>query len=110
MASNKKPSIYSDRSSIGSADELDEYGVWVKSGPQILPASSGDLSPAFNDSELPSDDFAETDDSLTFDDAVIDVKNEGLSGFDDIDFPDDDIDIDSSDKNADADLGEYSFK
>ena len=29
MVTEKKPSIYSDRSTIGSADELDEYGVWV---------------------------------------------------------------------------------
>ncbi|MDR1575817.1 MAG: hypothetical protein LBS37_07415 [Treponema sp.] len=37
MVTEKKPSIYSDRSTIGSTDELDEYGVWVKSGPQDLP-------------------------------------------------------------------------
>jgi len=37
MASNKKPSIYSDRGNIGSAKELDEYGVWVKSEPQFFP-------------------------------------------------------------------------
>ena len=36
MASNKKPSIYSDRGSIGSSEELDEYGVWIKSEPQVL--------------------------------------------------------------------------
>ena len=42
MASNKKPSIYSDRSSIGSADELDEYGVWVKSEPKILSSDIDD--------------------------------------------------------------------
>ncbi|MDR2477752.1 MAG: hypothetical protein LBD48_00410 [Treponema sp.] len=39
MASEKKPSIYSDRSSIGSAEELDQYGVWVKSEPRDLTAS-----------------------------------------------------------------------
>jgi hypothetical protein len=37
MANEKKPSIYSDRSTIGSSDELDEYGVWVKSESQDLP-------------------------------------------------------------------------
>jgi hypothetical protein len=36
MASNKNPSIYYDRSTIGSSEELDEYGVWVKSEPQDL--------------------------------------------------------------------------
>ena len=40
MASEKKPSIYDDRGTIGSADELDEYGVWVKSEPQDLSAVS----------------------------------------------------------------------
>jgi hypothetical protein len=33
---NKKPSIYFDRGTIGSSDELDEYGVWVKSEPKEL--------------------------------------------------------------------------
>ncbi|MCL1958746.1 MAG: hypothetical protein FWF68_04015, partial [Spirochaetes bacterium] len=36
MASNKKPSIYSDRSNVGSVEELDEYGVWIKGEPQIV--------------------------------------------------------------------------
>ncbi|GHV54701.1 hypothetical protein AGMMS49579_15820 [Spirochaetia bacterium] len=36
MASEKKPSIYYDRSAIGSSGELDEYGVWVKGEPQDL--------------------------------------------------------------------------
>jgi hypothetical protein len=40
MASEKKPSIYSDRGTIGSSDELDEYGVWVKSEPQDLSSAS----------------------------------------------------------------------
>jgi len=34
MAKDKKPSIFADRGTIGSSDELDEYGVWVKSEPQ----------------------------------------------------------------------------
>ena len=40
MAKEKKPSIYVDRGTIGSSDELDEYGVWVKSEPQDLSAKS----------------------------------------------------------------------
>jgi len=110
MASNKKPSIYSDRSSIGSADDLDEYGVWVKSGPQILSGSDDDLSSDFNAVDLPADDFAETGDPFSFDDAVLDVKAEGGAGFDDIDFPDDGIEIDAAESGTDLDLGEYSFK
>jgi hypothetical protein len=36
MESGKKPSIFSDRSTIGSVSELDEYGVWVKSEPEDI--------------------------------------------------------------------------
>jgi hypothetical protein len=36
MIYDKKPSVYSDRGTIGSAEELDAYGVWVKSEPQDL--------------------------------------------------------------------------
>ncbi|MDR2445398.1 MAG: hypothetical protein LBD44_05635 [Spirochaetaceae bacterium] len=36
MKSGKKASIFSDRSAIGSAEELDEYGVWVKSEPEDI--------------------------------------------------------------------------
>jgi hypothetical protein len=32
----KDPSIYNDRSAIGTPEELDEYGVWVKSEPEDL--------------------------------------------------------------------------
>jgi hypothetical protein len=42
MESEKKPSIYSDRGSIGSSDELDEYGVWVKSEPQDLSSENNE--------------------------------------------------------------------
>jgi hypothetical protein len=42
MASEKKPSIYYDRGTIGSSDELDEYGVWVKSEPQDLSSANSE--------------------------------------------------------------------
>jgi hypothetical protein len=52
MVKGKSPSdringidgIYDDRSAPGSPDELDEYGVWVKSGPQDFEEISGDES------------------------------------------------------------------
>lgn len=92
MASDKKPSIYSDRGNIGSAQELDEYGVWVKSEPQVLSAGDSEVRrPAAHD-----------DDSLNFDDAVMDLNKTGGSDFSDIDFPDDNIDIDSIDAPATA--------
>ena len=40
MAKEIKPSIYSDRGTIGSSSELDEYGVWVKSEPQVLSSAN----------------------------------------------------------------------
>jgi hypothetical protein len=84
MANSKKPSIYQDRGTIGSTKELDEYGVWVKSEPQVLtieeaegktgdfsldslddlPDLAGDYTPADGsgpddaDFSLPEDDFS----------------------------------------------------
>jgi len=54
MAGKTDPSIYDDRSTIGSSDELDEYGVWVKSEPQDLSSSLPEIE------ELP--DIAGLDD------------------------------------------------
>jgi hypothetical protein len=103
MASNKKPSIYSDRGGIGSANELDEYGVWVKSEPQVLSADGADKSGDLDDSVLSPAEFTSdelsADDALSFDDAVLDVKGasqEGSSAFSDMEFPDDNIEIETS--------------
>ncbi len=55
MATEKDPSIFHDRGTVGNADELDEYGVWVKSEPQELGADDavgGDfIEPALPDIE-----------------------------------------------------------
>jgi hypothetical protein len=45
MAVRKNPSIYDDRGTIGSSDELDEYGVWVK----VAPREHGDAEEEFPD-------------------------------------------------------------
>ena len=42
MAKEKEPTIYVDRGTIGSPDELDEYGVWVKSEPQDLSSAGAE--------------------------------------------------------------------
>ncbi|MDR2717758.1 MAG: hypothetical protein LBB89_06830 [Treponema sp.] len=68
----KKPSKNSDRGTIGSAEELDAYGVWVKSEPQDLTASMAeavnfdteavpyaDFDMEFDDTEESSFDFAD---------------------------------------------------
>jgi pilus assembly protein FimV len=70
MAKDKKPSIFADRGTIGSSDELDEYGVWVKSEPQ-------DLSQAFPEADGFSTEMPESDDI----DAVI-PNFEDLPDFD----------------------------
>ncbi|MDR2618764.1 MAG: hypothetical protein LBC62_07830 [Treponema sp.] len=81
MAADKKPSIYYDRGTIGSSDELDEYGVWVKSEPQDLtppgaesgeePEISGELSeapPDLPDLDIPvTEDFSDIGDLPDFD-------------------------------------------
>ncbi|MDR2314294.1 MAG: hypothetical protein LBE02_07140 [Spirochaetaceae bacterium] len=56
MAGKNDPSIYDDRTTIGSSDELDEYGVWVKSEPQDLSSSLPDIE------ELPDIDTGFADD------------------------------------------------
>jgi hypothetical protein len=59
----KKPSKYSDRGTIGSAEELDAYGVWVKSEPQDLTASMAETV-NFDAEAVPYADFdMEFDDS-----------------------------------------------
>ncbi|MDR1177526.1 MAG: hypothetical protein LBK64_01725 [Spirochaetaceae bacterium] len=66
MANEKKPSIYYDRGTIGSQDELDEYGVWVKSEPQDLTAGS---AAAGSDFDLPDIEELPDMESLAPDDA-----------------------------------------
>ena len=45
MAYDRKPSIHTSRSTIGSAEELDAYGVWVKSEPQDFSAAFAGAGP-----------------------------------------------------------------
>jgi hypothetical protein len=44
MANANKPSVFNDRRSIGSEEELDEYGVWVKSESEEFAVSGQDGS------------------------------------------------------------------
>ncbi|MDR3174047.1 MAG: hypothetical protein LBU19_07345, partial [Treponema sp.] len=90
MASEKKPSIYQDRGTIGSAKELDEYGVWVKSEPQDLvnddKDTAGDFSLAGLD-DLP--DFPTDFDASPTPDADSDFS-----------IPEDDFSLDSGGESA----------
>ncbi|MDR0689780.1 MAG: hypothetical protein LBG08_05900, partial [Spirochaetaceae bacterium] len=74
MANEKKPSIYSDRGTIGSADELDEYGVWVKSEPQ-------DLSSVNTESQNSEEILPDPDDLPDFGEITL-PDMEDLSDFD----------------------------
>jgi hypothetical protein len=90
MASEKKPSIYQDRGTIGSTKELDEYGVWVKSEPQDLVNDEKDGA---------GDDFSlhGLDDLPDFD-----ASSAQDSGSADLDFsiPEDDFNLDGGDESA----------
>ena len=75
MASDKKPSMYSgypDHGKVGSAEELEAYGVWVKSEPQDFTASLAEAA-NFNADALPY----EADFDTGFDDMGM-----GTAGFD----------------------------
>ncbi|MDR2742636.1 MAG: hypothetical protein LBB98_10865 [Treponema sp.] len=61
MISEKKPSIYYDRGTIGSSEELDEYGVWVKSEPQDLSSANTDT---WQTMEVEEDFSPEPDDDV----------------------------------------------
>jgi hypothetical protein len=71
MATLKNPSIYDDRSTIGSADELDEYGVWVKVEPEELSDTDADNFPDFEADFAPELSLDKTiEDDAAFEDFV----------------------------------------
>ncbi|MDR0878491.1 MAG: hypothetical protein LBN21_10595 [Treponema sp.] len=125
MASEKKPSIYSDRSTIGSTDELDEYGVWVKSEPQDLSSAAAegqdsvessmpddiddlpDFDAGFGDEPLEIPDFDLPAESAGTDDAepVADITDDDITAIDDsIGILDD---ITASDDSADGEVLDF---
>ncbi|MDR3167718.1 MAG: hypothetical protein LBT93_07225, partial [Treponema sp.] len=118
MASEKKPSIYYDRSTIGSSDELDEYGVWVKSEPQELFLENEDPSlpgmGGISDIDI-GESFMDTagDDSFSEDNPleVSPIENtKEDSGFtEDMDFPDFAADSFEEDAFTEARIGETNF-
>ncbi|MCL1815493.1 MAG: hypothetical protein FWG27_06725 [Treponema sp.] len=93
MAGKSDPSIYDDRTTIGSSDELDEYGVWVKSEPQDLSDSLPDLSDSLPDmEELPDIDsvLADNADLPDFDSSLgsegMDIPADDSFGSADVEF------------------------
>ena len=130
MAKEKKPSIYADRGTIGSARELDEYGVWVKSEPQdiaeipsVLPLeetvntdaefelsemnlSEIDNLPGFGDSEAePEEDYPEIP-SMDDEDNNLPAEDDDFSvDFDDFEQPLEDTEEQAADLSSPEDLG-----
>jgi hypothetical protein len=113
MASDKKPSIYYNRGTIGSSDELDEYGVWVKGEPQDLTSlgaasqNTGNVQPenadevsavteAFDEADLAEADF----DEVSGDDSDL----SGMADLPDLELPAmEDL---SADADGEAETGE----
>jgi hypothetical protein len=85
MATKKNPSIYDDRSTIGSSDELDEYGVWVKLEPQDLGEDPDQDDLSFPDLENFSDFSVDetTSGDVSFED-LNDSTGVDVPGFDDL--------------------------
>jgi hypothetical protein len=90
MASEKKPSIYYDRGTIGSSAELDEYGVWVKSEPQDLSfagAENQESDLSFeDDADLSDADFSGAADIAELPDLDLPAEDSFDAGFGDMDF------------------------
>ncbi|AEF80305.1 hypothetical protein [Leadbettera azotonutricia] len=97
MANDKKPSIYYDRGTIGSSDELDEYGVWVKSEPQDLSSSGADSQEALDETDVGSTDIFD-EISADFTDITPDMPEAEETA------DEESIDIEDSDGLADLDL------
>ena len=89
MINDKKPSIYDDRGAIGSSDELDKYGVWVKSEPQDLSITGIET---VDTSEMSANQFEEMSDLS--DDISDDLSDE---------FSDDDFSIPDMEELPDFD-------
>jgi hypothetical protein len=99
MATVKNPSIYDDRGTIGSADELDEYGVWVKVEPEELPDAGMDTFPDFEADfgpEVSLDEAIDSDAAAAFEDFAL-SGGEDKDSFDDVEALRQDLGVPSPD-------------
>ena len=123
MAFDKKNSSYSDSGKVRSAEELETYGVWVKSEPQDV-ASEMANAVDFGEDAVPFEaGFNMGFGGMEVSDADVDSSDMGFGSFGDDDFDDgsfvsgpfekaeftesgfDDADFDESDTDADVDSG-----
>jgi len=110
MKSDRKPSIYNDRTSIGSLNELDEYGVWVKSEPQDLSGASHGVSdtPDLDDMDLGIPDIEELPDLDELQAEVDGIADSGSISEDDFDLPDIDTGTDEESDGSVFDFGDFT--
>jgi len=115
MTSEKKPSIYVDRGTIGSSDELDEYGVWVKSEPQDLSSANlrihdtQDLSEELSEANESDLDFPEISDLPDFDAHQAESSaavSEIADTNDDFEVPD--IELEEKSDSEEYELGDFA--
>ena len=105
MANEKKPSIYDDRGTIGSADELDEYGVWVKSEPQDLSAATDTAAADFTAEDSEPMEFTEDDETLS----ETEDLDLGIPEIEELPDFDNDLGEDSSSGESDIDIDDFSI-
>ncbi|AEF84527.1 conserved hypothetical protein [Treponema primitia ZAS-2] len=90
MATEKIPSIYDDRGTIGSSNELDQYGVWVKLEPQDMPSDLDFPFPSLaqdgegDDGDISFDELPNSslDDEFGLDEVGISFQEEQLPALD----------------------------
>ena len=104
MALDRKPSMYFDRGTIGSADELDAYGVWVKSEPQDMAATLAGVA-GFGDETLSyGADFDSDFDNLGTSGLDLSDLGDEIPVFETGAFSSDDFDDESFDDEPDEDI------
>jgi hypothetical protein len=107
MGKQKRPSIYVDRGTLGSSDELDEYGVWVKSEPHDLTSSgidTGDM-PDTGDIDFEVPDMDELPDFGSDDEESI----QSIGEQDDLDMPLMDFDSQEESDQEESDSDVFNF-
>jgi hypothetical protein len=110
MATEKNPSIYYDRGTIGSSDELDEYGVWVKSEPQDLSSASKESSDLPDPSIMSLDDLPDLDEGLdiSFEDDTDSFDLPDIEDFS-LELSDEDLQSVEDDENSVIEEADLSF-
>ena len=102
MALDKKSSMYSNGGTIGSPEDLDAYGVWVKSEPQDITSSFAEAM-GFGSEAMPFEsnydsDMGSIDTGFDIGGFDIGFDDFGVSGFSDI----------SGDSSPEMEMGDFT--